>query len=264
MQFLVYILVIIGWILVAGTFILSGTFVLLHNVAADTCVAMDDWVQNPTAHTALDDILPCVNSETAQETLLKSKEVTFQLVEVINQVITNVSNINFSPNFPSVYYNQSGPVMPILCNPFHPDSTDRACSPGEVDLNNATQVWMNYVCEVSATGICSTTGRVTPMIYNQMTGAINVSFGLSHYTPFLIDLEDCTFVRETFSDITRDHCPGLRQYSKWICVGLVMVSTAFMLSLIFWVIYGRERRYRVYTKQFMARSPQGQEGDKNP
>lgn len=264
MQFLVYILVIFGWILVTGTFILCGTFVLLHNVAADTCVAMDQWVQNPTAHTALDDILPCVDGATAQETLSRSKEVTSQLAEVINQVITNVSNINFSPNFAPMYYNQSGPVMPILCNPFYPDLTDRQCSPGEVDLNNATQVWRNYVCQVSTTGICTTTGRLTPALFNQMTAAVNVSYGLYHYGPVLVDLEDCTFVRETFSDISKDHCPGLRLYSKWICIGLIMVSTAVMFSLIFWVIYGRERRHRVYTKEFMDRSSQGYEGDKNP
>ncbi|BBG95550.1 hypothetical protein Prudu_004125 [Prunus dulcis] len=112
------VLVITGWILVAGTFILCGTFLLLHNVAADTCVAMNEWVQNPTAHTALDDILPCVDSATTQETLLRSKEVTAQLVNLINEVITNVSNINFAANFVPMYFNQSGPLVPILCNPF--------------------------------------------------------------------------------------------------------------------------------------------------
>ncbi|XP_057488197.1 uncharacterized protein LOC130774192 [Actinidia eriantha] len=263
MQFLVYILVIIGWILVTGTFILCGIFLLLHNVAEDTCVSMNQWVQNPTAHTALDDILPCVDNATAQETMLRSKEVTSQLVNVINQVITNVSNINFAPNFAPLYYNQSGPVMPTLCNPFKPDFTDRACSAGEVDLSNATEVWKNYVCQVSASGICITTGRLTPTIYNQMAAGINVSYGLYHYGPFLVDLQDCTFVRQTFTDISRDHCPSLQQYSEWIYIGLVMVSGAVMLSLVFWVIYGRERRHRVYTKQHMGDPGHGFEGDKH-
>ncbi|KAG8636360.1 hypothetical protein MANES_16G125400v8 [Manihot esculenta] len=261
-QLLVYILVIVGWILVAGTFILCGTFLLLHNVAGDTCVAMNHWVQNPTAHTALDDILPCVDSATAQDTLLRSKEITLQYVDLINSVITNVSNINFSPNFPSMYFNQSGPLVPILCNPFYHDFTDRPCSPGEVNLNNATQAWQSYVCQVSSTGICITTGRLTPTIYDQMNAAVNLCNGLENYGPFLIDLEDCTFVRETFSEIYRNHCPKLQRYSRWIYVGLVMVSTAVMLSIIFWVIYGRERRHRLYTKQLQAESTQGHEEDK--
>lgn len=109
-------------------------------MAADTCVAMDEWVQNPTAHTALDDILPCVDSATAQETMLRSKEVTAQLVNLINEVITNVSNINFAANFVPMYFNQSGPLVPTLCNPFFPDLSDRACTAGEVNLNNATEV----------------------------------------------------------------------------------------------------------------------------
>ncbi|KAM5564409.1 hypothetical protein ABKV19_018813 [Rosa sericea] len=263
MQLLVYILVITGWILVAGTLILCGTFLLLHNVAADTCIAMDEWVQNPTAHTALDEILPCVDSATAQETMLRSKEVTAQLVNLINEVITNVSNINFAANFVPMYFNQSGPLVPLLCNPFSPDLTDRACTAGEVNLNNATAVWGSYVCQVSPTGICTTTGRLTPTFYSQMITGVSLSNGLYNYAPVLVQLQDCTFVRETFSDIYRDHCPGLRRYGRWIYIGLVMVSTSVMLSLVFWVIYGRERRHRVYTKESMAESAQGTEGEKD-
>lgn len=101
---------------------------------------MDEWIQNPTSHTALDDILPCVDTATAQETLMRSKEVTSELVNLLNEVITNVSNLNFAPNFTPLYYNQSGPKIPLLCNPFYPDLTDRACTAGEVDLTNATEV----------------------------------------------------------------------------------------------------------------------------
>ncbi|KAK4415405.1 hypothetical protein Salat_2647900 [Sesamum alatum] len=258
MQVFVYILVIAGWILVTGTFLLCGIFLLLHNVTGDTCVAMDQWVQHPTAHTALDDILPCVDNATAQETLTKSKEVTSQLVNLMNTVISNISNNNFPPNMAPFYYNQSGPRVPILCNPFNADLTDRACAPGEVKLNNATQVWRGYVCETSGSGICVTTGRLTPGIYGQMGAGVNVSYGLYRYGPFLVNLEDCSFVRKTFSDIHAEYCPGLRKYSQWIYSGLVMVATAVMLSLVFWVIYGRERRHRVYTKEHM---PRGVEGD---
>ncbi|KAK4422138.1 hypothetical protein Salat_1796100 [Sesamum alatum] len=248
MQLLVYILVITGWILVTATFILCGIFLLLHNVTGDTCVAMNHWVQNPTAHTALDDILPCVDKTTAQDTLNRSKQVTSQLVDVINTVISNVSNINFAPNFVPLYYNQSGPLVPSLCNPFNPDLTDRECAPGEVDLNNATQVWSGYVCQTSANGICVTIGRLNPTLYDQMSATINVSYGLYRYGPFLVELEDCTFVRETFLEIEATYCGGLGKYSHQVYVGLVMVASAVMVSLVFWVIYGRERRHRLYTK----------------
>ncbi|KAD4385118.1 hypothetical protein E3N88_25286 [Mikania micrantha] len=260
MQCMVYTLVIFGWILVTGTFILAGVFLVLHNVTADTCVSMNEWVDNPTAHTALDDILPCVDNATALETSLRTKEVTSQLVNVINQVITNVTNINFAPNFTPLFFNQSGPMMPLLCNPFRPDFTDRSCDPNEVSLINASQVYSQFVCQVSPSGICTTTGRLTPDFYNQMSAGIQVSYGLYLYGPFLVDLQDCTFVRETFTDISRDHCPGLRRYSNWIYVGLLLVSLAVLLSLVFWVVYGRERRHRVYTKTLIARTHGGDKG----
>lgn len=129
---------------------------------------------------------------------------------------------------------------------------------GECRINHSNlcfkQAWKSYVCNVSASGICTTTGRLTPTYYNQTVAAVNVSYGLYRYTPFLVNLEDCTFVRDTFTDIDRDHCPGLRKYSQWIYVGLVLVSAAVMFSLIFWVIYARERRHRVYTKSRDSRS----------
>ncbi|KAJ6355177.1 hypothetical protein OIU77_005715 [Salix suchowensis] len=247
MQCLVYFLVILGWILVTGTFILCGVFLLLHNVVADTCISMDEWVQNPTAKTALDDIIPCVDNATAQETLRQTKETTYQLVNVVDYVVSNVSNRNFPPQAGNLYYNQSGSLMPVLCNPFNSDFTDRKCAAGEVDLSN---VWKKYICQVSSSGICTTPGRLTPSLYKQMESAVNLSYGLSRYGPFLVNLEDCTFVRETFTKISHSYCPDLRRYSQWIYVGLVIVSAAVMLSLIFWVIYARERRHRVYTKKF--------------
>ncbi|WVZ19552.1 hypothetical protein V8G54_006874 [Vigna mungo] len=221
----------------------------------DSCVAVNEWIQYPIAHTAMDDILPCVDNATAQETILRSKEVTSELVNLVNQVITNASNINFAPNFTPLYYNQSGPLMPLLCNPFHPDMTDRQCDPGEVTLSNATQVYGSFVCQVSPSEICMTQGRLTPTFYNQVSAGINVANALYNDAPSLVELQDCTFVRETLSVISTDHCPGLRRYSRWIYVGLVMVSFAVMFSLIFWIVYGRERRHRLHRKELKNLTP---------
>lgn len=248
------------------------------SVVADTCVAMHEWVAHPQSHTALDDILPCVDIATANESLYQSKEVTSQLVSVVNQAINNVINKNFPSNAPPLYYNQSGPLVPALCSPYTQSLNNRTCKAGEVDFSNASQVkftlsnfdyfsfaydslsmqvWQNYVCKttvVSGNEICSTVGRITPNIYGQMTIAVNLSNGLEQYVPFLVALQDCTFVRQTFTTINENNCPGLGRYTKWIYVGLAMVSSAVMLSLIFWVLYARERRHRAYGKQFIARS----------
>ncbi|XP_024976319.1 uncharacterized protein LOC112514220 [Cynara cardunculus var. scolymus] len=256
LQVLVYILVVVGWILVTATFILCGVFLTLHNVMGDTCVAMDEWVQNPTAHTALDDILPCVDNATAKETVFQSKDVTFQLVGMVNKIINNVANIDPPPLFGFVSYNQSGPLVPTLCNPLNPDKTDRKCQAGELDASNAAEVWKDYVCQVSTQNICTNVGRLTPKMYNQMSAAANVSSGLSNYGPFLAGLLDCSFVRYTFTQVHNDHCLDLRKYSKWVYIGLAMVSAAVMHSLVLWVLYARERRHRKYTKLAVVGSGQ--------
>ncbi|KAM7266933.1 hypothetical protein ACFE04_009099 [Oxalis oulophora] len=255
-QCVVYFLVVIGWILVTCTFILSGSFLLLHNVIADTCVSMDEWVQHPAAHTALDDIIPCIDSTTSQETLKASKNITNQLLTMVNQVIVQVCNqdvVNIPPQYrkPPIYFNQSGPLMPIICSVYNTDLSDRTCEPGEVDMKDASQVWKNYTCQLSG-NMCATTGRLTPDMYGNFSALTNISYGLVYYGPFLVNMVDCTFVRDIFTDISVTYCPGLRRYTQWIYIGLVVLSSAVMLSLIFWVIYARERSHRIHTQSYMG------------
>lgn len=247
LQCIVYILVVVGWILIALTFILCGVFLVLHNMTGDTCVAMQDWVDNPAAQSALSDIIPCLDPNAAQQARSESKEVTYQTAQLVNGIISNLSNANPTPNLRPVYYNQSGPLVPLLCNPYNPDKTNRTCTPGEVDLTNATKVWKRYECRVS-NNVCVTVGRLTPDMYSELSSAVDLSYGLYHYGPFLANLVDCTFLRDTFRVIHDDHCPDLQRYSQWVYIGLLITSAAVMLSLILWVVYARERRHRRYTK----------------
>ncbi|XP_062217276.1 uncharacterized protein LOC133917390 [Phragmites australis] len=260
LESIVYVLAFLGWILVAGTFLLCGTFLLLHNVVGDTCVAMGEWVRHPQAHTALDDILPCVDTAAATEALDRSKEVNYQLVVVLNGALSNVSNRDFPPQAAPLYYNQSGPPVPLLCNPYTPDLRDRACAPGEVTFDTAQQAWKGYVCRAtvdaaSGSEVCTTAGRVTPSMYAQLAGAANVSYGLYHYGPVLIGLADCTVVRETFRSIGDDHCPGLRRYSGQVFRGLLAAAIAVLLAVLLWVVHSREQRRRSDAKELMASSP---------
>ncbi|EEE66111.1 hypothetical protein OsJ_22147 [Oryza sativa Japonica Group] len=149
---LVYTLVIFGWILVTATFILSGTFLLLHNAVGDTCVAMDEWVLHPQGHTALDDILPCVDAAATSDALRRSKEVNYQIVSVLNNLLATVANANVpasSPPSPPASYRQSGPPVPLLCNPYNGDLSDRACAAGEVAAADAPRAWRGYVCRAT-------------------------------------------------------------------------------------------------------------------
>ncbi|GMP36746.1 hypothetical protein CsSME_00008765 [Camellia sinensis var. sinensis] len=215
---------------------------------------MDEWLQNPTANSALENIIPRANDQFAQAILTGTKSVSFALVNISNTAITNVYNVQWPPDATPLYFNQSGPLMPLLCNPFNLNLTDRQCQVGEVNFMNATKVWKNYTCQVSTSGICTTPGRLTPMGYNDLTASLNVSYGLYYYSPFLVDLVDSTYLKTTFDDISRNYCPGMRQSTRWIYVGFTVVSAAVMLSLV--VDEGRRRKYtsltiRAYEEGFM-------------
>ncbi|OVA01171.1 hypothetical protein BVC80_7383g3 [Macleaya cordata] len=241
-----------GWLLVAVTFILFGVFVILNNAITDTCVAMGEWVENPHAETALSNILPCVDQRTTNKTLIQSKVVISQLVNVVNTAIWSFANWDPPPQATLAYYNQSGPLMPPLCTPFDFQLHDRPCAPQEVSFSNASLVWQNYTCTVSASasGLCNSVGRITPIVYKQLVAAVNVSYALDYYTPPLLSLQDCNFVRDTFRNITSEYCPPLERYLKMVNAGLVLISVGIMLCLLLWILYAnRPRREEVFVRK---------------
>lgn len=222
---------------------------------------MEEWAVHPQEHSAMDDILPCVDEATAGASLNQSKQVTLELVDVVNRVIVNVSNVDYPPNFKPLYYNQSGPLVPLLCNPFNPDLTNRTCLAGELGFDDAARVWSNYVCRVrtaNGSDACWTVGRLTPAMYRQMTSATEVGSGLYMYGAFLVGLADCSFVRAAFRSISVGNCPGLGRYSKRVYEGLAVASAAVMAALVDWVVLARSRWRRTFEKKVAARSQREQ------
>uniref|UniRef100_A0A7N0TL74 Uncharacterized protein n=1 Tax=Kalanchoe fedtschenkoi TaxID=63787 RepID=A0A7N0TL74_KALFE len=240
-QHAIYIFIVSGWLLVAITFVLCGVFVVFNNMIGDTCVAMEEWVANPHSESALSDILPCVDQRTTNQTLYKSKLVVNDIVSVVNQYIYTYAN-TYPPKNTSYYYNQSGPPMPALCYPYDGNLQDRQCTSQEASIANASEVWKNYTCQVSSTGVCMTPGRVTPIMYEQLIAAVNESYALQHYTPPLLSLQDCNFVTDTFRVITSQYCPPLERNLKTVDAGLGLISVGAMLCLVLWILSANRPR----------------------
>ncbi|XP_031386962.1 uncharacterized protein LOC116200269 [Punica granatum] len=259
----ILIFVVSGWLLVAVTFVLCGVFVIFNNTIADTCLAMQEWVENPHAESALSNILPCVDQKTTNQTLVQSKQVINDMVNVVNQFIYTYAN-TYPSKDSHYYYNQSGPMMPALCYPFDSELRDRQCGPQEVSIANASLVWQNYTCEVSPFGLCITEGRVTPEIYTQLVGAVNESYALEHYTPPLLSLQNCNFVRDTFQDITSNYCPPLQRYLRIVNAGLGLISIGVLLCLLLWTFYAnRPQREEVFAKMRLSLPTKGCDGSKS-
>jgi hypothetical protein len=109
------------------------------STVSDTCMAMEEWVEYPHAETALSNILPCVDQRTTNQTLVQSKKIINQIVNVVNEFIYTYSN-TYPSQESSYYYNQSGPLMPPLCYPYDSQLQDRQCGPQEVSVANASAV----------------------------------------------------------------------------------------------------------------------------
>jgi len=130
---------------------------------------------------------------------------------------------------PVLYFNQSGPLMPVLCNPFNPDMSPHWCAPGEVDFGSAAREWKRF--EYQTTGPPGV-GRGAAYGQSAMMAATSVSKRLYEFSPFMVQLQDCSFVRETFTSISNNNCPRLQQYSRDVYVGLVVICAGGMLSVV--------------------------------
>ena len=96
---------------------------------------------------------------------------------------------------------------------------------------------------------CTSPGRLTPKVYGQLVVAVNASYAVLHYTPAMLDLENCNFLRETFMTITSKYCPPLEHYLVIVKVGLGFISAGIMLCLILWLVYAnRPQREEVFVK----------------
>ncbi|KAL7001042.1 hypothetical protein U1Q18_002196 [Sarracenia purpurea var. burkii] len=213
-------------------------------------MAMGEWVDNPHSETALSNILPCVDQRTTNQTLIQSKKVVNDIVNIVNQFIYTFADTNPSPQLnPPYYYNQSGPLMPPLCYPYDNQLQVRQCIPFEVSMTNASLVWQNFTCTVSASGLCTDVGRVTPDMYGQLVAAVNISIALQLYTPPLLGFQDCNFVRDTFRNITSSHCPPIKHNLRTVNAGLALISVGVMLCLALWLLYAnRPQREEVFAK----------------
>uniref|UniRef100_A0A0D9UW67 Uncharacterized protein n=1 Tax=Leersia perrieri TaxID=77586 RepID=A0A0D9UW67_9ORYZ len=208
------------------------------NAAKDTCEAMDEWAQHPQAETALSDILPCVDESTTNQTLYQSKHVVVILVRLVNRAISALSNRRPHHKHPAQF-------MPYLCSPYDANLNDRQCKSKEVTFDNATAAWMNYTCTVPDADLCSGPRTITPEIYDQLVLAANVSYALYHYAPLMLNLQDCKFVRSTFSSIASEYCPPLWRDLSLVSAGLALIACGFILGLILMLFADRPQREEV-------------------
>ncbi|TYG90343.1 hypothetical protein ES288_A12G174200v1 [Gossypium darwinii] len=173
----IHIFIVSGWLLVATTFILCGVFILLNNAISNTCLAMEEWVENPHAKTALSNILSYVDQRTTNHTLTQSKQVINSLVKVVNTYIYTFANSNPSP-----------------------DDNHCQCESNEVSIANAS--------------------LITPDRFMQLVAAVNESFAFEHYTPLLLCLQNCDFVRDMLQKIGSNYYHPLEHYLKIVNAGL--------------------------------------------
>jgi len=87
--------------------------------------------------------------------------------------------------------------------------------------------------------------------------ATNLSDSLYRNGPVFALLLNCSLVIETFDEINNNDCPSFKINSHQIYIGLALVSTAVMCSVILWVVFVKERQVQISSKKTMTTTTTG-------
>ena len=112
---------------------------LSYSVVDDACVAMEDWTANPSAHTVLDEYLPCGNTIIINSPVDQMTQIVNDTINGINKGIeTHVNNASTSSQIPLL----CNPSLLMLASLSPPAPRASDC----VNISNAAQVIFQHQC----------------------------------------------------------------------------------------------------------------------
>ncbi|GBG62127.1 hypothetical protein CBR_g29327 [Chara braunii] len=256
-KYCIRVLAILGWVLIFVTWVLAGVYIVVMNVTDDTCLAMEEWTHDVSANTSISDILPCVDKNTANRTLLKSKSVVLFGTQLINNgiVVTN--------SLPVL-----APAVPLLCPPYTNDlqvvpiETCLAQEPERTNFVEYEEDWRKHTCPLSPDYLsacqqpepsmncffsnCSDR-RLTVPTYLKLVESTWMLVKINSTTHMLVELMQCQFAVKIFTDVNNNFCHKLQVQAKLQWIGLIVLSSSSMLLVFLWQLYVHRWNKRMRT-----------------
>jgi ABC-type sugar transport system permease subunit len=142
-----YLIIVLAWIMTTLTWLSFGIFFAAHNVLSDTCLSLQEYLQDP-ANTTLDTVLPCAALAADNQTYLTTRQGMDNLIKQENQTF-----MAYAGNITS---------LTGLCDPIGP-APDYAytgiCPNNTLPLGDLQEVIAPLVCNTTGSA-CTSSGKL--------------------------------------------------------------------------------------------------------
>uniref|UniRef100_A0A1D1XY30 Lipoate-protein ligase A n=1 Tax=Anthurium amnicola TaxID=1678845 RepID=A0A1D1XY30_9ARAE len=231
-----HLLIVLSWLLTTLCWAHFGLYFFLDRFAGDTCVALDEYRQDPR-DSSLSTILPCNNRLAAKSVL---RDTRAGIHDLIAQVNANISALQSSTTLPNVAY---------VCNPFSAppdyDYQPESCSSDEIRVGDIPQVLKRYACSDTDGGTCGDGKFISASDYNRVQVYTTSVQNLLNSFPGVERLVNCQLVKDAFSDILSRQCRPLERYAHMSWAAMATLSTIMVFLVLTWVLvaYGDSKHH---------------------
>ncbi|XP_024380685.1 uncharacterized protein [Physcomitrium patens] len=247
-----FVFIMLGWILTACVWVMFGLLFASKNVASDTCLALNEFLQAP-ANTTLDEFLPCVDAETSNAALISVRENVGDVIELANSTVVTIQRA-------SNFFGRGNGELLTLCNPIGgpPDYLySETCPEGTLPISQLPAVLAPYVCMENMSNFdCFTDGRWVSSennstLYELSQGADD----LLGTIPMLSRLANCSIVFDTFNNFVNQRCRPLNRALRSMWISILLLSIFFTLLTALWAVTNyrnKHQRHMNKVEQYMA------------
>ncbi|KAM7263365.1 hypothetical protein ACFE04_001048 [Oxalis oulophora] len=189
------------WILTMLCWVFTGFDFFLHNFAEDTCLALNDFEENPQ-NNSWSSMLPCLEPTYKNKILI---EVGFVIHTFISQLNSRISELSVPLGLDQ---DRSKKELGIgkICDPFtgspNYSYVPRSCPKNDVPIGNLSQILSRFTCFNDESSLqCIVSGKFIPETSYNEASAYSCSIQeIINIFPDLQDLTDCSIVK-TVKDI---------------------------------------------------------------
>ncbi|OVA11858.1 hypothetical protein BVC80_8347g6 [Macleaya cordata] len=231
-------IIFLCWIFTTGCWVLTGFHFFLHSLVEDTCSAFRDFEQKPD-NNSLNSVLPCVNHVHAHHIMIEIGSTVHKFINKLNSKMTYINRL-LELNEQNDQVLSS--MLSEICNPFSgaPDYIydPSSCPNDAISVGDIPKVLAQFTCynDSSTTVSCKEDQKFIAEPFFDMAWAYSQTIqGLINIFPDLRDLTQCTFVKDTFSDILSHQCRPFMHTIKLLWASTLSLSIIMVILGLAWV-----------------------------
>ncbi|XP_052197097.1 uncharacterized protein LOC127804290 [Diospyros lotus] len=237
------IIIFFCWTFTVLCWVLTGFDFFFHTFADDTCLALEDFEQNPQ-YSSLSSVLPCTNSSHADKVLVGIGRPVHNSIREMNSKLTEYAGVVLRID----ELNENS----IVCNPFSGEPNYRympeKCSKGAIQIGDLPRFLSKFTCYQENAGSCESEGRfISEASYTMIWAYSNAIQDLINIFPDLQSLIHCSFVKEAFSNMVLHQCRPFRASTRrlWYC--MLSLSIVMVVWVLLWAAKAYQDRQRAFS-----------------